>query len=85
MYISRPDFINIIAEDAGVSPHQAENTMNAIFGHFKKLLRKETIEAIAKDIESGDLRGVWLTSQLAEKETIVPKPGSTRAKGAKWH
>lgn len=75
----------MIAKDTGVSLHQAENLMNAIFAHLKNILSEKTIKTVADEIESEDLRGVWVTAELATKESDIPKPGALRAEEAKWH
>lgn len=86
MYLDRPDYIKLIAKDADISLHQAENVLNAIFGHLKTMLSEETINAVAADIEASDLRTVWLTAELAEHEEEEVKDIKNRTEEAKrWH
>lgn len=86
MYLERPDFIKHVSTDTGISLHQAENVLNAIFGHMKTMLKEETIQAVANDIEAGDLKTVWLTAQLAERELSEFETGRVKSKEAqRWH
>lgn len=86
MYLERPDFIKLISRDADISLHQAENVLNAIFGHLKTMLSEATINAVADDLKSGDLKTVWLTAKLAENEELeIRGSGIGTEKVKRWH
>lgn len=84
MYLERPDLIKLISKDTGITLHQTENVLNAAFGHLKKLLSQEAIDRVADDLEAEDLRAVWLTAELAEKEALqLTEQESAEVK--RWH